>query len=135
MGFADPGHDIGVFARAAFDAGPQFMRGQNVPVCGQLIAYEDLASRFTAVAGIKAEYRQCTIEEFRGRFDGQGIGEGEERDMAALARWLAVAPSEGACYGTIDLQHVIEAEEGLQVKALSWEMFLERTRWGGPPKV
>jgi hypothetical protein len=131
MGFADPGHDIGWFTRAAFKKGPEFMKQQYVPVCGQSISYDDLALRFFAVTGIKAEYRQCSAEEFEARFEN--FSEADRKDMGALAKWLAVAPSDGVCYGTIDMERLSFAERGLNVKALSWEAFLERTRWSGPP--
>ena len=130
MGFADPGYDIGWFARASLDNGPEFLQGQEVPVCGQSISYSDLALRFTAVRGIKAEYRQCTPEEFERRYEE--LGGPERQDMAALGRWLAIAPSDRACYGTIDMKRLMVAETKMRVKALSWEAFLERTRWSGP---
>jgi hypothetical protein len=123
MGFADPGHDIGWFTRAAFKKGPEFMKRQYVPVCGQSISYDDLASRFFAVTGIKAEYRQCLVEEFKARFEN--FSEADRKDMGVLAKWLAVAPSGGVCYGTIDMERLSFAERGLNVKALSWEAFLE----------
>jgi hypothetical protein len=130
MGFTDPGHDIGWFARAALDKGPDFMEGQEVPVCGQLISYSDLAAKFTAVMGIKAEYRQCTDEEFEARFEN--YSEPDRKDMGALGKWLAIAPSDRACYGTIPKERLFDAESGIRVKALTWEVFLERTRWTGP---
>ena len=41
MGWSDPGHDIGWFARAAFDVGPECMGGDHVPVSGPVFSYED----------------------------------------------------------------------------------------------
>ena len=64
MGSADPGLDIGCFARAALDRGPGFMEGQEAPVCGLSISSSDLAANITALRGIKAEYRKCSPEEF-----------------------------------------------------------------------
>lgn len=132
MAFADPGHDIGWFARAAFDKGPTFMEGEAVPVCGQSISYSDLAEKFTAVIGIKAEYRQCTVEEFQERFKNHS--ERDRKDMAALGEWLAIAPSDKACYGTMDMERALAVDREIRVKALTWEAFLERTRWAGPQK-
>ncbi|TVY35738.1 NmrA-like family domain-containing protein, partial [Lachnellula occidentalis] len=42
MGFADPSHDIGIFARAALDKGPDYMAGEEIPVCGAPLTYAEL---------------------------------------------------------------------------------------------
>jgi len=130
MGFADPSHDIGWFARAAFEKGPSFMAGQELPVCGESISYADLATKFTAVTGVKADYRQCSVEEFEARF--QSYHEPDRKDMASLGKWLTMAPSDRACYGTMELEPLLTVDSEMRVKALSWEAFLERTRWAGP---
>ena len=131
MGWSDPGHDIGWFSRAAFDVGPQFMQGENVPVSGPVFSYEDLASKFSAVTGIKAVYRQCTLEEF-GQLEGMDGVKGKE--VKALGEWLAVAPDDGACYGTVGMDKLKQAQRVMGVQALSWEQFLERTGWRGPTR-
>jgi hypothetical protein len=129
MGWADPGHDIGWFARAVFDAGPEFMKGQDL-VCGQSIAYDELASKFTAVTGVKAIYRKCSAEEFAA--SSRNTIAPKNDSSKALGEWLAVAPDNMTCYGTIENSVLTEVEKGLGVKALSWESFLERTGWRGP---
>lgn len=133
MGWADPGHDIGWFARAAFDVGPKRVGQEHVPVCGQSISYEDLASVFNAVTGIKAEYRQCTIEDFE-TLQTKGLGGVKGKEVRGLGEWLAIAPDDRTCYGTIRMDRLKEVQEILGVDALSWEKFLERTRWRGPAK-
>jgi uncharacterized protein YbjT (DUF2867 family) len=130
MGWADHGHDIGWFARASFDAGPSFMKGQDIPVCGESIAYEELASKFTAVTGRKSKYRQCSPEEFAVVY-GDAVDPKKEASKA-LGEWLAIAPDGMTCYGTIDSSVLADVEKKLGVKALSWEGFLERTGWKGP---
>lgn len=47
MGWCDPGHDIGWFARAVFNKGPEYMKDEHIPVSGPSISYEDLASKFS----------------------------------------------------------------------------------------
>jgi len=131
MGWCDPGHDIGWFARAAFDLGPDCMEGEDVPVSGPVFSYEDLASKFSAVTGIKAVYRQCSLEEF-GKLEGVDGVKGKE--VRALGEWLAVAPDEGACYGTVGMDKLKQTQREVGVRALSWEQFLERTGWRGPVK-
>jgi hypothetical protein len=131
MGWADPGHDIGWFARAVFDKGPEWMAGLEVPVCGQSISYSDLANKFAAVTGLKAEYRQCSVEEFAGK---SGSNSERTNELRALGRWLVVASDDKACYGTVEMSRLMKVEKDLQRKALSWEMFLERTGWRGPPR-
>jgi hypothetical protein len=132
MGWSDPGHDIGWFARAAFDVGPEFMKGEHVPVSGPVFSYEELASKFSAVTGIKAVYRQCSLEEF-GALEGVDGVKGKE--VSALGAWLTVAPDDGACYGTIPMEKLKQAQREMNVEALTWEKFLERTGWRGPEKT
>jgi hypothetical protein len=132
MSWADPGHDIGWFARAAFDKGPEWMKGQQVPVCGQSISYSELATQLSAVTGIKAVYRQCSIEEFEKRLGAYKEVDVDQEDMMALGKWLTIAPDDKACYGTIEMDRLRAMENDLGVKALSWEQFLERTYWRGP---
>ena len=133
MGWADPGHDIGWFARAAFDQGPEWMKGLEVPVCGHSILYSDLASKVTAVTGIKAKYRQCSVEEFEAR--PGNYGELRKEEMRALGQWFTIAPDNRTCYGTVEMSRLMCVERDLGIKALSWEMHLERTRWRGPPRA
>lgn len=132
MGFADPGHDIGWFARAVFDIGPEYMKGQDIPVCGQAIAYSDLASNFTAVTGVKSEYRQCGVEEFEARFEKHVAP--DKRDMGALGKWLSIAPDNKTCYGTMDTDYLDTVESDLKTKALTWEAYLAKRTWKGPPR-
>ncbi|CZR69433.1 uncharacterized protein PAC_19333 [Phialocephala subalpina] len=131
MGWADPGHDIGWFARAALDAG-RTSKEELVPVCGQSISYEDLATMFTTVTGIKAVYRQCSVEEFGTRGGVAGVERVKGKEVRGLGEWLAIAPDERTCYGTIGMEQLELVEREMGVKALSWEKFLERTGWRGP---
>jgi len=132
MGFADPGHDIGWFAKAAFDKGPDYMKGHDIPVCGQAISYSDLASKFTAVTGIKSEYRQCEAEEFEARFENHVAP--DKRDMGALGKWFEIAPDGRTCYGTLPVERLYAVEKDLNVKASTWEAYLAKRAWRGPPR-
>lgn len=107
------------------------MKGIQVPVCGQSISYSDLAIKITAVTGMKATYRQCRVEEFEARTEES---EESRKEIGALGHWLAIAPDNKTCYGTIEMSRLIEVEKDLGTKALSWEMFLRRTGWKGPPR-
>jgi len=131
MGWSDPGHDIGWFARAAFDVGPDSMKDEQAPVSGPVFSYEDLASKFSAVTGMKAVYRQCSLEGF-GSLEVVDSVKGKE--VGALGEWLAIAPDDGACYGTIGMHKLKQAQREMGVQELSWEKFLERTGWRGPLK-
>jgi len=132
MGWSDPGHDIGWFARAALDAGPEARKEKLVPVCGQSISYEDLASKFTAVTGIKAVYRQCSVDEFGTLGVVPSFERVKKKEVRELGEWLAVAPDDRTCYGTIGMDQLNRVEREMGVNALSWEQFLERTGWRGP---
>jgi len=131
MGWADPGHDIGWFTRAVFDMGPEWMAGLEVPVCGQSIEHSDLASKFAAATGLKAEYRQCSVEEFA---EKSGSDTERKNELKGVGEWFSIAPDDRACYGTVEMSRLFKAEKDLQRKALTWEMFLQRTGWKGPPK-
>lgn len=132
MGWADPGHDIGWFTRKALDIGPNWMSGNEVPVCGQSILYSELAERFTAVTGTKAKYRQCSVDEFEAR--SQSNLALRNKEVRTLGEWLVVAPDENTAYGTIEMDRLLSVEMKLGIKALSWDAFLQRTGWQGPPK-
>ena len=129
IGWSDPGHNIGWFARAAFDVGPDSMKDGHVPVSGPVFRYEDLASKFSAVTGIKAVYRQCSLEEFASL---EVVDSVKGKEVRALGEWLAITPDDGACYGTIGMDKLQQARREMGVQALSWERFLERTGWRGP---
>lgn len=107
------------------------MIGLEVPVCGQSISFSDLASKFTAVTGLKAEYRQCSLDEFEAR---SGINQEKRKELRSLGEWFAIAPDDKACYGTVEIGRLMSVEKELGRKALSWEKFLERTRWRGPSR-
>lgn len=131
MGWSDPGHDIGWFARAVLDVGPNYMKDEHIPVSGPVVAYEELASKFSAVTGVKAVYRQCKLDEFE-KLEGMDGLKGKE--VKELGAWLAVAPDDSACYGTIPMEKLEQAQKVLDVQALSWDKFLERTGWRGPAR-
>ncbi|KAH7319292.1 hypothetical protein BKA65DRAFT_541414 [Rhexocercosporidium sp. MPI-PUGE-AT-0058] len=139
MGWSDPGHDIGWFARACFDKGAEFMSNGYVPVSGPSLSYEEVASGFMAVTGTRAEYRQCEVDRFGVVANGDSNGDGgrndvKGRELRALGEWLSVAPDGMTCYGTIEVERLNRVKRELRVEALSWEKFLERTGWRGPQK-
>ena len=107
------------------------MKDEHVPVSGPIFSYEDLASKFSAVTGIKAVYRQCSLEEFASL---EVVDSVKGKEVRALGEWLAIAPDDGACYGTIGMDKPKQAQREMGVQALSWENFLERTGWRGPLK-
>jgi len=80
---------------------------------------------------MKATYRQCSFEEFEARAENS---EDRRKEIGALGHWLEVTPDNKTCYGTIEMDTLIEVERDLGTKALSWEMYLRRTGWRGPPK-
>lgn len=125
MSWFDPSHDIGWFARSAFDKGPEWKKNEIVPVCGQNIPYAELASQITAVMGVKAKYQQCEVKEFAERVVD---GEMSVRDMEALGHWLSIAPDDKICFGTIESGKLINVQQDLDLRALTWEEYLEKRR-------
>jgi hypothetical protein len=123
MAWADPGHDTGLFARALLD---------KWPVCGQSISYSEMASKLAALTGMNAKYLQCSVEEFEAR--SLLFEEVSKEDLRALGAWLAIAPDDMACYGTVDAARSREVQIALGVKALTWENFLKRRMLRLPTK-
>ena len=83
------------------------MKDEQAPVSGPVFSYEDLASKFSAVTGMKAVYRQCSLEGF-GSLEVVDSVKGKE--VGALGEWLAIAPDDGACYGTIGMHKLKQAQ-------------------------
>jgi hypothetical protein len=88
-----------------------------------------LASKFSVRAGIKAIYRQYTLEEFE---RSEGLNGIKWKKVKALRKWLAITSDEGAYYGTIGMDKLKQVQKEMSVQALSWEKFLEETGWRGP---
>jgi hypothetical protein len=80
---------------------------------------------------LKAEYKHCSVEELEAR---SGNDPEKRKELRALKQWLADAPDDRACYGTVEMSRLIRADKELGRKALTWEKFLERTRLRGPSR-
>jgi len=135
MGWVDATYDIGSFVRAAFDKGPAATT-KDYPVNTKNITYKRLASLFTAVTGVPAIYKQLTVDEFvnrSGKTFGFAKGSQLGLDTERLAEWFMEAPDDNTGFGTMPMLSLEMAENDLGVRASSWEEYLERTQWMGPP--
>ncbi|KAI9711347.1 MAG: hypothetical protein M1812_007196 [Candelaria pacifica] len=136
IGYVDPGADVGTFAKAAFDKGPE-VTARCYPVNSVNITYESLAKRFTAVTGIPAVYRQSSVEEFQQSTEALLKDRDSSLirdDLKAIGEWFTIAPDDMTCYGTMPMEKLAEAKHDLGVEATSWEEYLHRTGWKGPPR-
>lgn len=59
------------------------------------------------------------------------VGKGFEEDIRQMMQWIAVAPRDRICYGTVRAEE--DASWGdLGVRASTFEEWLERSGWQGP---
>jgi hypothetical protein len=59
------------------------------------------------------------------------VGKGYEEYIRQMMEWIAVAPDEKICYGTMEPEEDTSWED-LGVRASSFEEWLERSHWDGP---
>lgn len=104
------------------------------PVVSPKIPFSELPRIFTRKTGIPAYFDPISLDEW-GSTVAQAAGKGYERDITEMMEWVALAPDERVCYGTFDAGEEENAREelGPGVRASSFEEWLDRTGWRGPP--
>lgn len=90
-----------------------------------------MAQEFQSVTGIKAVHDPISLDEW-GALVAQVAGKGYERDIRQMMEWIAVAPEDKVCYGTMDAGSSGVASKELGVRASSFREWLKRTGWRGP---
>ncbi|KAI9729585.1 MAG: hypothetical protein M1834_006781 [Cirrosporium novae-zelandiae] len=125
--WVDPARDIGIYAAAAFAAGPELTASKTYPVVGAKFPLADFAKIFQAKTGERAVYQPATLDEW-GKTVAAAAGPGFEEDIRQMAEWIAEAPDEKICYGTMDPKDDLSAKD-LGVRASTFEEWLERSGW------
>lgn len=113
-----------------FHLGPQKTASKIYPVVAPKVTFADMARTFSVVTGQQAVFEPISLDEW-GQTVARAAGKGYERDIRQMMEWIAVAPREKVCYGTMD-----EAEDlsgvDLGVRASTFEEWLIRSGWKGP---
>lgn len=117
--------------KAIIKKGPRETTSKTYPVVSPKLPFSELPRIFTQKTGIPAYFEPITLDEW-GSTVAQAAGKGYETDIRQMMEWIAVAPDEKVCYGTMEPEMLHRAWEELGVRASSFEEWLERTGWRGP---
>lgn len=85
---------------------------------------------FSTMRSQPAIFDPITLDDW-GATVASTVGKGYEEDIRQMMEWIAVAPDEKICYGTMDPQEDCSWAD-LGVRASTFEEWLERSRWHGP---
>ncbi|KAK7421195.1 hypothetical protein QQX98_002325 [Neonectria punicea] len=129
-GWVDAAHDVGVFARAVFLAGPEKTASKTYPIESPQLRVADLAGIFSKVTSEPARFEDISLEEWTATVT-YVTGKGFEEDIRQMAQWVADAPPDKIAYGTMSPQDDTSWED-LGVKATTFEEWLNKTNWKGP---
>ncbi|KAM5344638.1 hypothetical protein ACJ41O_013173 [Fusarium nematophilum] len=128
--WVDPAYDIGVFASEVFAAGPEKTGSKTYPVVSPKFRFSNFADIFTEQTSVPSSFKSTTIEEW-GNTVAATVGEGYREDIQQMMQWIAKAPKEKVCYGTVDEEDDTSWED-LGVRASTFEEWLARSNWQGP---
>ncbi|KAE8376673.1 hypothetical protein BDV26DRAFT_231428 [Aspergillus bertholletiae] len=128
--WVDPSHDIGVYAAEIFSVGPEKTASKTYPVVGPKISFANFASVFKEITSQEATFDPITLDRW-GATVAATVGKGYEEDIRQMMEWIAVAPEDKICYGTMDRGEDTSYED-LGVKASTFADWMRRTAWQGP---
>lgn len=112
---------------AIFALGPEKSGSKTYPVIGPKLAFADFARIFHEKTGRRAIFEPISLDEW-GRTVAAAAGKGYEKDIREMMEWVAVAPDERVCYGTMDVKDDRSWEE-LGLRASTFEEWMERSGW------
>ncbi|KJK64217.1 NmrA-like family protein [Aspergillus parasiticus SU-1] len=128
--WVDPSYDIGVYAAEIFSLGPEKTASKTYPVVGPKLSFADFARVFREITSQEATFDPITLDQW-GATVAATVGKGYEEDIKQMMEWIAVAPDDKICYGTMD--HTDDTSyEDLGVKASTLADWMRRTAWQGP---
>lgn len=113
-----------------FRLGPEKTASKTYPVVGPKLSFAEFASIFSRHTSRNAIFDPITLGQW-GATVAATVGEGYEEDIKQMMQWIAVAPEEKICYGTIDPRDDKSWEE-LGVRASTFEEWMQRVSWRGP---
>ncbi|RSL90032.1 hypothetical protein CEP51_000896 [Fusarium floridanum] len=128
--WVDPAYDIGVFAAEVFAAGPEKTASKTYPVVSPKLRFSDFSDLYTKTTSSPSSFKSTTIDQW-GDTVAATVGEGYREDIKQMMQWIAEAPEEKICYGTMDPKEDTSWQD-LGVRASTFEEWLARTNWKGP---
>ncbi|KAJ5789836.1 NmrA-like [Penicillium psychrosexuale] len=130
--WVDPVHGMGIFAAEVFALGIAKTKNKNYVVCSPKLRMGEFASTFTRVTGQPAIYSPISMDEWAD-LASKAVGVGFKEDIRQMMEWISIEPEDKICYGALDPAEDSSWEE-LHLRASSFEDWLRRSGWRGPPE-
>ncbi|GAA92479.1 cinnamoyl-CoA reductase [Aspergillus luchuensis IFO 4308] len=127
--WTDPSYDIGIYAAGTLDPIPQSTLVISYVVSSKM-RFADLPAIFSTVRYQSAIFDPISLDDW-GATVARTVGKGYEEDIRQMMEWIAVAPDEKICYGTMTPQEDCSGAD-LGVRASTFEEWLRRSGWQGP---
>lgn len=105
---------------------------KNYVVCSPKLRMDDFASTFTRVTGQPAIHSPISMDEWAD-LASKPVGKGFKEDIRQMMEWISIAPEDKVCYGALD-PAADSSWEDLHLQASSFEDWLRRSGWRGPPE-
>ncbi|GAQ07432.1 hypothetical protein ALT_4753 [Aspergillus lentulus] len=115
-----------------FALGIEKTKNKNYVVCSPKLRMDELASTFTRVTGQPAIYSPISMDEWAD-LSSREVGKGFKEDIRQMMEWISIAPEDKICYGALDPAEDSSWED-LHLRASSFEDWLRRSGWRGPPE-
>lgn len=94
------------------------------------MTFSDFARIYQEVTGQKAVFEPISLDEWATTV-GASAGKGYEEDIRQMMEWIAVAPDDRICYGTMDAQDD-RAWGDLGMRGSDFADWMRRVSWNGP---
>lgn len=107
-------------------------KNKNYVVCSPKLRMGEFASTFTRVTGQPAIYSPISMDEWSD-LASKAVGNGFKEDIRQMMEWISIAPEDKICYGALDPAEDSSWED-LHLQASSFENWLRRSGWRGPPE-
>jgi uncharacterized protein YbjT (DUF2867 family) len=126
MPFVDPLTATGRAVREMFDHPTQYA-GQSLPVIGEILSAQDMVDTFVRVTGQRARYASAYAREDLLRyFPTFRANEHFVRETVGMVEYAVE-------YGYYAPERDLTWSRKIDLHALTWEQFLERSKWQGEP--
>lgn len=126
--FVDPLTATGPVVLEIF-SNPERYNGKTLPIVGDIVSPREMVETFQRVTGIKAEYRNAFTREGLLRY----FPEFSANEL--LVRELLGMVEYSVEYGYFSKEFDLEWSRRLTPNTLSWEQYLQSTRWRGDKKT
>ncbi|GLB04288.1 hypothetical protein AtubIFM57258_010005 [Aspergillus tubingensis] len=113
-----------------FSLGPEKTASKVYPVVSSKMGFADLPAIFSTVRYQPAIFDPISLDDW-GATVARTVGKGYEEDIRQMMEWIAVAPDEKICYGTMTPEEDCSWAD-LGVRASTFEEWLKRSGWQGP---